>query len=87
MKLDDTGVAFFVELVKDGDYDESFTADLATSPIPDNSWLGYLEKVDKGSENIPDKYISREAQTEVIKEAIRIESRIGKHKSGRRTST
>eukprot|EP00092_Neocalanus_flemingeri_P008276 GFUD01008922.1.p1 GENE.GFUD01008922.1~~GFUD01008922.1.p1 ORF type:complete len:834 (-),score=220.43 GFUD01008922.1:54-2555(-) len=78
MKLDDTGVAFFVELVKDGDDNESWAGDLATSPIPEQS--EWMTKAKRETEKISDKYISREAQTEVIKEAIKIETKNGKHK-------
>ena len=80
MKLDDTGVAFFVELVKDGDDNESWTGDLATSPIFDESGFGWMTPTNKETGKIPDKYISREVQTEIIKEAIKIEARNGKYK-------
>merc|ERR1711874_380524 len=36
MKLDDTGVAYFVERVRVGNVNESWTGDLASSPIFDD---------------------------------------------------
>jgi hypothetical protein len=39
MKLDDNGAAYFVELIDSDEEDEEMSPDLATSPIPQDSWL------------------------------------------------
>jgi len=44
MKLDDTGVAFFVEEIEDGEDDEDWIAKLATSPLPDQTIDWQLRK-------------------------------------------
>ena len=43
MKLDDTGAAFFVEEIEDGEEDDDWSANLATSPLP-NLTLDWAER-------------------------------------------
>jgi phosphatidate phosphatase LPIN len=43
MKLDDTGAAFFVEEIEDGEEDDDWSANLATSPLP-NQTLDWAER-------------------------------------------
>ena len=43
MKLDDTGAAFFVEEIEDGEDDDDWSANLATSPLP-NQTLDWAER-------------------------------------------
>jgi len=68
MKLDDTGAAFFVEPVEDGEEDELLEG-LATSPIPEQADIGW----EYNTELPTDKYISSGVQTEVA-ETIKVKS-------------
>jgi len=43
MKLDDTGAAFFVEEIEDGEEDDDWSANLATSPLP-NQTLDWADR-------------------------------------------
>ena len=80
MKLDDTGVAYFVERVNVVDRNERWIGGLATSPILEDLGFSMMTRCGDNSGHFDNKFVSREAQTEIIKEAIKIETRNGKFK-------
>jgi len=65
MKLDDTGAAFFVEEVLDGEEEETWSESLATSPIPEKQEFGWKENPEDAAA-VSDKYISSSVQTESV---------------------
>ena len=65
MKLDDTGAAFFVEEVLDGEEEETWSESLATSPIPEKQEFGWKENPEDAAA-VSDKYISSGVQTESV---------------------
>ena len=82
MKLDDTGVAYFVELVHNSEVNGCFIDDLSTSPILDAEEFGWISQSTQDL-SVPERFISREAQTEIIRQAIKVETRNGKFKRKR----